>query len=153
MINSPIIVFLNTSGVLLLVLFVLLYEIFIVKNYEIAGHICLSVLAATIFSLILKELFLVPRPYMVDGKSAYAGLVQYSSLPSIHSAIAFVLATTVTLHQKKFGVFLFTMAAIIGVGRVAANVHYPLDITIGMLVGVLTGVILNEVHLYRKKKH
>ena len=151
MIDSPIIGFLNTQGVLVLVVFVVLYEIFIVADREVAWHILVSVLATLVFTLVLKELFLVPRPYYTPGVVARAGMNGYSSLPSTHTAIAFVLATSVSLHQKTLGVLLFTIAALVGVGRVLANVHYPLDIVIGMFVGVLTGVIFNQIHLNHKK--
>lgn len=152
MIDNPLLVLLNTHGIFVVVLFVVLYEVFVSKNVEVALHVCLSVIAVLIFTVILKELFLVPRPYLVEGIDPSAGLTSFSSLPSTHTAVAFVLATTVTLHQKKLGVFLFTIASLTGIGRVMANVHYPLDIIVGILIGVLTGVIFNQIHLTRKKR-
>jgi len=153
MIETPLLVFLNTHGVVVLVIFIFLYEVLIVKNTEVALHILLSTISVIVFSLVLKELFLVPRPFLADGTDALAGLSYYSSLPSIHAGIAFALATTTTLHQKKLGVLLFTIAALISVGRVMAYVHYPIDIILGMLIGVLTGVIFNQIHIkFRKSK-
>lgn len=152
MIDTPLLVFLNTHGVVVLVVLVILYEFLVARKKELALHIILSVLSAAVFSLVLKELFLVPRPFLATGTPALAGMSQYSSLPSMHATIAFALATTVTLHQRLIGVFLFTMAALIGIGRVVANVHYPADIAMGMLIGVLTGVIFNQIHLRPKQK-
>jgi undecaprenyl-diphosphatase len=145
-------VFLNTHGILVLVLFIIIYELFVVRDSEVAWHIIFSVLATLVFTIVLKELFLIPRPYYMPGVEAHAGLTQFSSFPSTHTAVAFVLATSVTLHQKTLGVFLFTMAALIGVGRVLANVHYPIDVILGMFIGVLTGVIFNQIHLNKRKK-
>jgi undecaprenyl-diphosphatase len=105
-----------------------------------------------IFTIILKELFLVPRPFVAFGTPPLAGMVQYSSLPSTHAAVAFAMATAVTLHQNRFGAFLFVIAAIIGIGRVAANVHYPTDVIIGLLIGVLIGIIFNQAHFYKWAK-
>lgn len=144
--------FFNTNGVFLLVAFVFLYELAVVRDVELAVHILLSVATVIVFSVVIKELFLVPRPFISQGIDAGAGLAYYSSLPSIHAAVAFALATTVTLHQKQLGVFLFTIAAIIGIGRVLAHVHYPMDVVLGMLIGVLTGMIFNQIHLKLKKK-
>lgn len=152
MINQPIVTFLNTQGVVVLVVFVLLYEVFVVKKNEVALHALLSVVSVIVFTIVLKELFLIPRPYLVTGGAAYAGLSGYSSLPSTHTAIAFGLATSIALHQKRLGVFLFTIASLIGIGRVAAHVHYPMDIIIGILVGVLTAVIFNQIHISYKKR-
>lgn len=147
MINLPILVFLNTHGIFLLVLFIVAYELLIAKRLEVASHIILSTLAVLVFTVVLKELYLIPRPYIATATLPSAGLANFSSLPSTHTAVAFVLATTVALHQKNLGVFLFTIASLIGIGRVAANVHYPLDIIVGILVGVLTGVIFNQIHI------
>ncbi len=152
MIDTPFLVFLNTHGVLLLVVFIFIYEFFLIKKKEVALHMLVSVFFAFLFSLVLKELFLIPRPYLATGEAALAGLTYYSSLPSIHAAISFALATTVTLHQRLLGVMLFTVAALISLGRVMANVHYPADIAIGMLIGVLTGVIFNQIHVKLAKK-
>ncbi|OGM33503.1 hypothetical protein A2803_04895 [Candidatus Woesebacteria bacterium RIFCSPHIGHO2_01_FULL_44_21] len=151
MIESPFIVFLNTHGVILLVVFVFIYERYIARRKELAWHALFSALSAFVFSLILKELFLVPRPYMYGGYPS-AGLSEFSSLPSVHAAVAFSLATSVTLHQKSIGVLLFTVAALLGVGRVLANVHYPLDIALGVLIGVLTSLIFNKIHIKFRKK-
>lgn len=152
MIEASLIRFLNTHGVFLLVVFILFYEAIVVKNREVVWHVLFSVVATLIFCIVLKELFQIPRPYVTSGEDALAGLTYFSSLPSAHTAVAFVLATTVTLHQKTLGVFLFTLAALIGMGRVLANVHAPIDIILGLLIGVLTGVIFNQIHLSRRRK-
>lgn len=146
------ITFLNTHGIVLLVVFVLFYEFYVEKKTEVALHVLMSVIFVLIFTIILKELFSVPRPFLAEGEEAGAGLAHFSSLPSTHTAVAFVLATSVALHQKRLGVFLFTIASLIGIGRVMANVHYPIDIIVGLLIGVLTGVIFNQIHLTRKKR-
>ena len=151
MIESPLIVFANTHGVFIVLAFVVLYEYFVVRRREMALHALLSAVTAMVFGLVLKELFLVPRPFVYDGYPQ-AGLTGFSSLPSVHAAIAFSLATSVTLHQKSIGVFLFCVAALISLGRVLANVHYPADIAVGVLIGVLIGLIFNEVHIRVRKK-
>lgn len=152
MIESPLVVMLNTHGVFLLVAFVVLYEFYIARRREIALHALVSAVAALVFSLVLKELFLVPRPYAFNGSYPRAGLSEFSSLPSVHAAIAFSLATSVTLHQRGVGILLFGIAALISVGRVVANVHYPADIAVGVLVGVLVGLIFNQIHLKLRRK-
>lgn len=149
MIETHLVRVLNTYGVFALVALIVFYEISVARKYEVAIHIVLSVVFVLVFTVVLKELFLVPRPYLVYSIDPAAGLNHLSSLPSSHTAVAFVLATTVTLHQKRLGVFLFTLASLISIGRVMASVHYPVDIVIGILIGVLTGVIFNQIHLYK----
>lgn len=152
MIETPFVQVLNTHGVWVLVIFIVSYEIFVSRSYELALYILLSVLATVIFSIVVKELFLIPRPFLLDGELPKAGLANFSSLPSTHTAVAFALATTVILHKKSLGVLLFMLAALVGIGRVLANVHYPVDIILGMLIGVLTSVIFNQVDIKFPKK-
>lgn len=151
MIESPVIVIVNTYGILILVVFVILYEFFVARSMEVAWHVIFSVSAAVVFSVVLKELFLVPRPYLTEGGYPQAGLAYLSSLPSVHAVVSFCLATTVTLHRRPLGVFLFTVAALLSIGRVIANVHYPGDVIVGMLIGVLTGIIFNQIHIKLRK--
>lgn len=151
MINDPFIVFLNTQGIFLLIIFVVVLEWFVLKKREIALHAIFSVITAFVIAIVLKELFNVPRPFSMPGVESRAGLTQLSSFPSIHSALAFSLATTVALHQKYFGVFFLVIAALISIGRVAASVHYPMDIAFGVLIGVLVGVFFDRVHFSAKE--
>jgi len=144
MINFPLIVFLNTYGILFLITSVILYEIILASKKKLALNIIFSLITAFIFSLVLKELFVVPRPYLTYGGYPSAGVDGFSSLPSTHSALAFSLATSVIFQQKILGVFLFGIAVLVGLGRVLAGVHYPADILVGMLIGVLVGVIINQ---------
>lgn len=152
MVDIPIIVFLNTHGVSFLVLVALVYTLFVEQNKEIAIHIFVSVASVIIFTVILKELFLIPRPYLVSGENPYAGLTGFSSLPSTHTAIAFALATSVVLHKRKLGVIMFILAFIVGAGRIIANVHYPIDVFVGILIGLTTGTLFDTLLRSYKKK-
>src|SRR3989344_9054656 len=104
MIDNPLIVFLNTQGVLVFTAFILSVEWFVIKKKEAALHALLSVITTFIFISILKELYDVPRPSELPGVEAKAGLTYLSSFPSLHSGIAFALATTVALHQPYLGI-------------------------------------------------
>jgi len=150
--SSPVVFVFNTHGIFLLIASVLAYEIFIVKKTEIAVHSLFALLAALIVSVILKELYLVPRPFIFKPHAANAGLAYLSSFPSTHTALAFSLATTITLHQRRFGIFIFALASIISIGRVAATVHSPVDIAFGVLIGIIVGTFFDKVHFAKGRK-
>jgi undecaprenyl-diphosphatase len=76
-----------------------------------------------------------------------------SAFPSAHTALAFGLAITVFLHDKKIGWFYLFGALAVGVARVLANVHYPIDILGGAFIGTLVAVIVEKVHLFQLIKH
>ena len=60
------------------------------------------------------------------------------SFPSGHAVFFFGLAMGVYFVNKKFGRLLFVSAAVIGVARVIAGVHWPPDILAGAALGTLT---------------
>jgi undecaprenyl-diphosphatase len=133
MINYPVIRLLNTFGVFILVAAAIYYLWFIKKEEDEAVRVVISVLVASAFAISLKEFFNTPRPFFVSKETAMAGLSQLPSFPSLHSAIAFAAATSVTFQGKKFGIFLLFAASLLAAGRVLANVHYPVDIFFGIM--------------------
>ncbi len=152
MINSPIIYFLNTHGVFLLYLIVFVYLWFWQKKREEAVHVLIAAIIAGSLALIIKELFNIPRPYIVSGIIPLAGdSVRTSSFPSLHSTLAFTLATTVSLHQRKSGIILFVIAAIIAIGRVFAVVHYPFDVIAGAILGTSVSLLTENLKLPRHR--
>lgn len=68
------------------------------------------------------------------------------AFPSSHSAEAFALAVTVFMHDRKVGWWFLISALTIGIARVVANVHYPVDIIGGAFLGTIIAVIVEKVH-------
>lgn len=153
MLTHPAIYFLNTHGVFILVGFVISYLWFVKHLREQAIHTIITIFVASAVTLFLKEIFNIPRPYVTHGLEAMAGYsVRTDSLPSLHTTIAFALATIVTLHNRRLGILLFILAACIGFGRIAANVHYPLDIFVGAILGSLVAILIENLRIPKHKK-
>jgi undecaprenyl-diphosphatase len=154
--NNPAIFVANTYGVFFFIIFIVGFVVVREHNKELALHTLFSVLTTTFFVILLKELFLTNRPFIVDSTNPLAGLAWLSSFPSLHAAIAFAAATTVALHYRRLGIFLLIIASLIGIGRVAADVHYPIDIAFGILIGVTISMFFENVHfrhVRRRKVH
>lgn len=110
-------------------------------------HALFAAFVAWAITVIIKIMFPTLRPFRVDGLPTLTLTVPGdASFPSGHTAEAFALAITVWLHDKKVGWIFLVSALVIGMARVWANVHYPIDIVGGALVGTLVAVIIEKVH-------
>ncbi|MEK7648918.1 MAG: phosphatase PAP2 family protein [Patescibacteria group bacterium] len=67
------------------------------------------------------------------------------SFPSDHTALSFALAASIGAAYPRMSGVAYTLACIIGVSRIAAGVHYPLDIITGAFVGLMSFAIVWRV--------
>ena len=88
---------------------------------------------------LLKPLFGRPRPL------GHVGL----SLPSVHAANSFAMATLLSYFIRKlpFSIFAFIMAALVAYSRVHLGVHYPTDVLAGAAVGIADAIIVIVIYL------
>lgn len=99
-------------------------------------------------TLAIKNIFPTLRPYMVNGLATGVLFTPTDgAFPSAHTAMAFSLAVTIFMHDGKIGWAYLIGALFIGVARVVANVHYPIDILGGALIGTSVALIIGKVHL------
>lgn len=119
-------------------------------------------LASAIFANILKDLFSVPRPaatfdhhtFVIIGRA----LPGHSSLPSGHAITIFTTLTVLmfafmpkNLSKKMTWVCLMvTLGIVLMFTRVAIGAHYPLDVTVGGIIGYISGLI--GIFISRKYK-
>jgi undecaprenyl-diphosphatase len=90
----------------------------------------------------------VQRPFEVWGAVPLVSEALGNSFPSGHAAFYFALATTLYFANKKWGLWFLLFAFLMGVARVAAGVHWPLDIVGGALIGIFSATL---IHLLLKK--
>lgn len=120
-----------------------------IKKEQVA-HALLAWIFAWILSLVIKSIFPTLRPFMANGQDVGVILSRTNgSFPSEHTAVAFALAVTIFMHDRKVGWFFLVSALVIGAARVVANVHYPVDILGGALLGTLVAVVIERVHLFK----
>ena len=83
-----------------------------------------------------------PRPYdqyaitplskKKDGK--------HNSFPSRHVACAFVIATVCLSLVPWMGIYLYVLATLLAYIRFSLGLHYPTDLLVGAIIGILCGL-------------
>lgn len=73
------------------------------------------------------------------------------SFPSSHSMQSFSFATSIFLINKKWGIPCLILASLIAFSRLYLYVHFPTDVLIGTLLGILIPVIIYNLFKYQLK--
>lgn len=92
--------------------------------------------------LILKNLVKRHRPF--DKLAAFRSHIAPSdrfSMPSGHTAAAFLFATIVMTFYPEFTHLAFAWASLVGVSRVFLGVHFPGDVVVGAALGVMSALL------------
>lgn len=111
-------------------------------------HALAACLTAWFGAFLIKFFFPTSRPFMLNGKEVDVLFKPLDgAFPSEHTTLAFALAVTIFMHDRKVGWIYLVLAAIIGISRVLANVHYPIDIVGGAFLGTIVAVIIEKAHL------
>jgi len=92
---------------------------------------------------ILNNIFERPRPFEVLDVNLLFYKPTDPSFPSNSSVVAFALASSIFLGDKKLGLAALFIAGFYGILRIFVGVHFPLDIIAGALIGVISVGIVN----------
>lgn len=102
------------------------------------------ILSRGIITELLHFLYNSPRP-LATLEIVPLLIENSNSFPSGHAAFFFALATAIFYYNKRLGWWFFGFAAINGLARVMAGVHWPLDIFGGAIVGITSGLLVHEL--------
>jgi undecaprenyl-diphosphatase len=129
----------------------LVFLAFVFKNFRKYLPMTISAgvsvfLSRIVITEILRHFFFRLRPF-VDNQAIL--LINQSpreaSFPSGHATLFFALSMAVYYYNKKFGIVLFVSSIFISLSRVFAGVHWPSDILVGAVIGILSGWLINKV--------
>lgn len=90
---------------------------------------------------LIRFLYPLPRPFIAYQVNQLIpeGI---NGFPSGHAALFFAMAMAIYFYNKKWGFAFFVAALVMGIARIIAGVHYPLDILAGAAVGILTSYLI-----------
>ncbi|MEE1100032.1 MAG: phosphatase PAP2 family protein [Agathobacter sp.] len=115
------------------------------KHRKMGIHMFIAMLL-TLFvgNLILKNLVQRERPCWIETTiPLLINNPKDYSFPSGHTMNSFTAAMCIFLHQKRWGIVAFVVAALIAFSRMYLFVHFPTDIIIGMIIGISSALIIN----------
>ncbi|MGL4875433.1 MAG: phosphatase PAP2 family protein, partial [Clostridium sp.] len=109
------------------------------------------VLCFLVGNVFMKNFFMRPRPCWIDSSvNLLISIPTDFSFPSGHSMCSFAAATVLYSMNKKIGIASLILAFLIAFSRLYLFVHYPSDVLVGSIIGILLGIIsvkiLNKIY-------
>lgn len=121
------------------------------KRKSIIKLFIVSSSVGLVIDKILNYFISSPRPFVVkDIAPSFAHLAN-NGFPSEHTLGAILIASVIFVYNRKLGIVLGVLGLIIGVARVLANVHNPIDIFGGVIIG--SGSVLIVRYIIPRLKH
>ena len=67
------------------------------------------------------------------------------SFPSGHTSSSFAAATALSTHGRSWGIPAYILAVLIAFSRLYLYVHFPSDVLVGAVVGIICGILARLV--------
>ncbi|OGF69952.1 hypothetical protein A3H65_02840 [Candidatus Giovannonibacteria bacterium RIFCSPLOWO2_02_FULL_45_14] len=116
------------------------------ENFRVAIEALFAgILSRFVFAEIIRYFYDKPRPFEVDVSIPLILHEVGKSFPSGHAAFFFAVATTLFIYNRRWGIVFFIGAIAMGIGRVLAHIHWPIDILGGALIGIASAAIIWKV--------
>lgn len=119
----------------------LLYLIFL---GDFRKFFCCILIPAISFLLlsIFRKIYSAPRPYeILDISPLIYKETKGKSFPSRHVFSIFMIGMTFFYIVKPIGIMIFILGVAMAYVRVIGGVHFPKDVAVGALVGILCGML------------
>lgn len=112
-------------------------------------YIAYSVLTSVLLNNAVKDIFKMKRPIGEEGiRTLREKTATGYSFPSGHtqSSVSFYGAMAIYLKKKAMYIIATIMIILIGFSRLYLGVHYPKDVIVGGILGVLTSLICYKLY-------
>jgi len=126
----------------LAVIFAVLFLFFSPRKWRGIFSVFFSGALAWVAAEILKFLIRAPRPFttLPDIRNLFPETGY--SFPSGHAAFFMALAVAIFFLNKKAGYLFMFFALLIGLARIIAGVHFPIDILGGFVLGGIVSYLV-----------
>jgi undecaprenyl-diphosphatase len=134
----------------LAIIAIALIEAICAKATTRAAFIRLSAISlplAFIVDKILNYIISNPRPFVVEGIAPLFPHSPDNGFPSDHTLLVMTVAAIVFTYNRKLGVVLGILGLLVGVARVLAKVHHPMDIAGSAIIAVISVYTVNRLLL------
>jgi len=115
------------------------YRVTGVKETDTMVLIAGAAVFSTALVHLLKNIFARERPFKgLEDVQVLGPVLCFSSFPSGHTVSAFALAVVLAVKFPALAFLFYGVAFLVGISRIYVGAHYPLDVSVGSLVGIFS---------------
>jgi undecaprenyl-diphosphatase len=103
--------------------------------------IILAVIIAAVLDKINAKLYYDPRPFVTHHIKPLVTHAADNGFPSEHTLFCFAFAGVIYLYRHRLGWLALGLSLLVGIARVAAHVHSPIDIIGGVILGLAAAYV------------
>jgi undecaprenyl-diphosphatase len=138
-IGSTMVFFTQSSSIIFFILYIGgMLNLLLKKDKRMIPYTMGPVIAIMMVQMV-RFIYIRERPFVALDLESLIYHSNSGSFPSQHAVSAFVIATVLWYCHKSLGKMVMVLAILTGVSRVMVGVHYPSDIFIGALIGIIIG--------------
>lgn len=127
--------------IIVIAIIAIIYETEVIRK-NILKLSLFSLPTALILGKIANRLFADPRPFVVEKVQPLIAHSSDNGFPSDHTLLVMTVASIICVYNRKVGVLLFVLAGLVGVARVLAKVHHPIDILASTIISIISTAIV-----------
>lgn len=138
-----------------IVLIVIISIIYWALDKKFGEYIAYSVLTSVLVNNAIKDIFKLKRPIGEEGiRTLREETATGYSFPSGHTQGAASFYGSIAIYMKKKAMYIIAtiMIVLIGFSRLYLGVHYPKDVIVGAILGVLTAWICYKLYIRIENK-
>lgn len=110
------------------------------------GMFTALILSLLIGNLLLKHAVARPRPCWINTDiDMLVAIPKDFSFPSGHSMASFASATVLMTYDRRAGIPALILSALIAFSRLYLYVHFPTDVLVGTVLGIVMGLIAPRI--------
>jgi undecaprenyl-diphosphatase len=103
---------------------------------NVSKLILVSFPIAYIIAKILSHFYYNARPFVTENIKPLINHASNNGFPSDHTLLTMTIAAVVYQYNRKFGALLAFLAILIGYARIAAKIHYQIDIWSAVVIAI-----------------
>jgi len=86
-----------------------------------------------------------PRPFVVGNFTPLIPHVADNGFPSDHTLLTAAISSVIYSYNKKVGVLLWILTLAVGISRISAGIHHPIDILGSIIISILTTFVVYKI--------